>query len=49
MVNNYNLEYDLLKKSRITDRSPKSIVDQPLTDQPINEIYSKEDSEKTSK
>ena len=48
MVNLYNLEYDLLKKSKVTDRSPKSIVDQPNSDQPINAIYSKEESEKTS-
>tara|TARA_B000000609_G_C24036997_1_gene273820 strand:- start:166 stop:315 length:150 start_codon:yes stop_codon:yes gene_type:complete len=48
MVNNYNLEYDLLKKSKITDRSPRSIVDQPLSDQPFNEIYGKEESKKTS-
>jgi len=26
MVNNYDLEYSLLKKSQITDRAPKSIV-----------------------
>ena len=26
MVNNYNLEWELLKKSRITNRSPKSIM-----------------------
>jgi len=44
MVNLYELEYDLLKKSRITDRSPKSIVDQPTSDQPINEIYNKKES-----
>lgn len=48
MVNLYNLEYDLLKKSNITDRSPRSIVDQPNTDQPINDIYNKEQSKKTS-
>ena len=48
MVNLYDLEYDLLKKSNITDRSPKSIVDQPTSDQPINEIYNKEQSKKTS-
>lgn len=24
MVNNYNLEWELLKKSQITDRSPKT-------------------------
>jgi|TARA_B100000902_G_scaffold57262_1_gene64124 hypothetical protein len=48
MVNLYDLEYDLLKKSKITDRSPKSIVDQPSSDQFINEIYNKEDSSKTS-
>lgn len=29
MVNNYNLEWELLKKSRITDRAPSSIVDSP--------------------
>jgi len=26
MVNNYNLEWELLKKSRVTNRSPKSIM-----------------------
>ena len=26
MVNNYNLEWELLKKSSITNRSPKSIM-----------------------
>ena len=27
MVNNYNLEYELLKKSNITNRAPNSITD----------------------
>lgn len=26
MVNNYDLEYSLIKRSRITDRAPKSIM-----------------------
>jgi hypothetical protein len=26
MVNNYNLEWELLKKSQVTSRSPKSIM-----------------------
>lgn len=26
MVNNYNLEYELLKKSNITNRAPSSIT-----------------------
>mgnify|MGYP001175820288 FL=1 len=26
MVNNYNLEWELLKKSQVTNRSPKSIM-----------------------
>jgi len=29
MVNNYNLEWELLRRSRVTDRSPKSIMDTP--------------------
>ena len=29
MVNLYNLEWELLKKSNITDRAPASIVDAP--------------------
>ena len=27
MVNNYNLEYELLKKSNLTNRAPNSITD----------------------
>jgi hypothetical protein len=27
MVNNYNLELELLRKSKVTDRAPKSIID----------------------
>jgi len=27
MVNNYNLELELLRRSKVTDRAPKSIVD----------------------
>jgi len=30
MVNLYDLEYELLRKSRVTDRAPKSQVDKPL-------------------
>jgi len=48
MVNLYNLEYDLLKKSNITDRSPRSNWDQPESDQVINEIYGKKETKKTS-
>jgi len=29
MVNNYNLELELLRRSKVTDRSPKSIMDKP--------------------
>jgi hypothetical protein len=29
MVNLYNLEWELLKKSRLTDRAPSSILDSP--------------------
>ncbi len=29
MVNLYNLEWELLKKSKIADRSPKSNIDTP--------------------
>jgi hypothetical protein len=29
MVNNYNLEWELLRRSKVTDRSPKSIMDTP--------------------
>ena len=29
MVNNYNLEWELLKRSRVTNRAPKSIMDNP--------------------
>ena len=28
MVNNYNLELELLRRSKVTDRAPKSIIDQ---------------------
>lgn len=32
MVNNYDLEYSLLKKSKISDRAPRSIVgDEDIT------------------
>jgi hypothetical protein len=27
MVNNYNLELELLRRSTVTDRAPKSIID----------------------
>ena len=27
MVNNYNLELELLRRSNVTDRAPKSVVD----------------------
>lgn len=39
MVNNYNLEYELLKKSRITDRSPKA------TSQKATHIYNYDNCE----
>ncbi len=29
MVNNYDLEWELLRRSKVTDRSPKSIMDKP--------------------
>ncbi len=29
MVNLYDLEWELLKRSQVTDRSPKSIMDTP--------------------
>ena len=29
MVKNYNLELELLRRSKVTDRSPKSIMDKP--------------------
>lgn len=32
MVNNYNLEWELLKKSKITNRAPSSIVDSPTSE-----------------
>tara|TARA_Y100000361_G_C11042552_1_gene280703 strand:+ start:330 stop:458 length:129 start_codon:yes stop_codon:yes gene_type:complete len=31
MVNNYNLEYELLRRSKVTDRAPKSTVDKPIS------------------
>jgi hypothetical protein len=31
MVNNYNLEWELLKKSRITDRTPKTFDQKSVT------------------
>tara|TARA_B100001939_G_scaffold261485_1_gene228530 strand:+ start:163 stop:282 length:120 start_codon:yes stop_codon:yes gene_type:complete len=31
MVNNYNLEYELLRRSKVTDRAPKSTIDKPST------------------
>jgi hypothetical protein len=37
MVNNYNLEYELLKKSKITTREPKSIMDSKV------HLYGKDD------
>ena len=30
MVNLYDLEYELLRKSKVTDRAPKSQVDKPV-------------------
>ena len=30
MVNLYNLEYELLRRSKVTDRAPKSSVDKPV-------------------
>tara|TARA_R100000329_G_scaffold149839_1_gene141322 strand:+ start:777 stop:905 length:129 start_codon:yes stop_codon:yes gene_type:complete len=42
MVNNYNLEYELLRRSKVTDRAPKSTVDKPTAN-----TYS--DSKKTDK
>jgi hypothetical protein len=27
MVNNYNLELELLRRSKVTNRAPKSIID----------------------
>ena len=32
MVNLYNLEWELLKKSKVTDRAPSSICDVPSTE-----------------
>jgi hypothetical protein len=31
MVNNYNLEWELLRRSKVTDRAPKSNFDKPST------------------
>lgn len=48
MVNNYNLEKELLNKSRLTDRSPKSIIgDVPSSDysEKSDNKYSEETNE----
>jgi len=31
MVNNYDLEWELLRRSKVTTRAPKSIMDKPST------------------
>lgn len=44
MVNLYNLEWELLKRSKITDIAPKSIVDSPSAEYAINTgKYSKDE------
>lgn len=39
MVNLYNLEYELLNKSKITDRAPKSLHDVPAGSEAIKSAY----------
>ncbi len=50
MVNNYDLEWELLKKSQVTDRAPSSIVDAPSADYAIksDSEYKKEEESQDS-
>jgi hypothetical protein len=45
MVNNYDLEYSLLKKSQIVDRAPRSIIG----DKDITNDYELVESDKEEK
>ena len=49
MVNNYNLEWELLKRSRVTDRAPKSIMDSPSAEYAIKNDSKYSKDEETSK
>ena len=47
MVNNYDLEWELLNKSRVVDRAPMSIVDTPSAEYATKSStdYSKKEEE----
>ena len=47
MVNNYDLEWKLLQKSKVVDRAPSSIVDAPSADYAVksDSEYKKEEED----